>query len=251
MATTNPSASLQSARRQALLYVVLLFVVPWGVYLVLLGRQPDEPFSRWHGEVVWPAAHYLVHSQGGILLPILAQVFFGGIGGLLVGTMVAGLCRLLARVRVPDVGGPLSAAIFCVAPLWAFVAFKAVPERVTVIDREARTLEVRAFQLFLRYPEGVTTIAGDEVRALELTSHFVRRAGDRFLRLHALVGDAWIELAERTCDSGDAAACLAEGDDDLIRLAAWLGRPGAGIDANPERHRLILGRAPADAPVGP
>lgn len=231
-----------SARRQAILYVVVLFVLPWVVYLVLLGRQPDDPFARWHDAVAWPADHYLAHTQGGLFIPILAHVFVGGIGGLLIGAMIAGLFRLLARAGLPDVSGPASAAFFFLAPLWAFVLVKAVPETVTVIDREAKRLEVHRFHLFLRYPDGVTTIAGDELRALDLTTYWHKRSGDRFLRLHALVGDQWISLAERVCDSSDAEACLAEGDDDALRIAEWLGRPGGRIVATPERHRLVVPR---------
>ena len=51
--------------------------VGWVVYGLLLWRQPADPFVAWHGDVAWPAEHFLTHSQGGLLLPIFAHVMVG------------------------------------------------------------------------------------------------------------------------------------------------------------------------------
>lgn len=238
----NPSAS--NSTRQLALWMLLVFGGPWLIYALFLWRQPPDPFVAWHGDVAWPAQHFLAHSQGGLVLPIFAHLMVGTIGGLFVSVVVAGVLRLIVRLGAPnDFGGSIATVFLFIVPMWAFVFVKAVPQTVTVIDRDARKIEIHNFQLVLRYPTGVETIAENNLRAFDLSSHWSRRAGERFLRLHAHTRDGRVvELAERACDSADESKCLAEGDEDILRLAEWLGHPGGHIESNTKslRHGVSL-----------
>lgn len=236
--TTKPAAS-----RRGAITLALFFVGPWVVYAILLALQPADPFVAWHGQVAWPAEHFLTRSQGGLAMPIFAHVMVGLIGGAFVALAVTGVFRAIARISGRrNVGGSIVGAAFIIMPLWAFIVFKAVPETVTVIDRQAHRVEVHHFHPFLRYPTGVVTISGDDLRALDLTTSWTKRTGDRSLQLRALTADGTlVELAERTCDASDVVPCLSEGDADLVRLAEWLGHPGGHVVVLPGRHGLVVG----------
>lgn len=249
--TTTSIAPEERARdrRRTLLAFVLLYVAPWVLYAVLLARQPDDPFIAWHGDVAWPADHFLAQTQGGIFMPIFAHLMIGLIGGLVLVTLVAGVARLLARAIGRDLGGPAGALVLVLAPLWAFAFVKAVPERVTVIDPSARRLEVHVFRPFFFLPASARVIEGPEVVALRLDSRWYKRTGDRFLTLSALErsGESTL-LGERPCDSSDGDPCLREGHDDLLRLATWLGRPPRAIDttSRPGTHFIVLAADPPE-----
>ena len=237
------NAQANANRRRMLLALALLYVAPWTVYGILLRRQGADALDAWHGDTVWPAAHFLTHSQGGILMPIFGHVMIGLVGGLFVAMIAVGLCRLIAKLGLPDLGGPAGGAVLVLMPIWAFVFVKVVPERVTTVDEQARRLEVQPYHLWLRTPLERVTITGDQLRALDLGSRWVKRTGDRMLTMVALTRDGTlIELGERACDSSDEAACLREGDEDLVQLAAWLGHPGARVDteARPGHHLLVI-----------
>jgi hypothetical protein len=236
--------SERSSNRWIAIWILAQFVAPWAIYGALLWQQPTDPFAAWHRDVYWPAQNFLAHSQGGLVLPIFAHLMVGTVGGLFATVAVLAVLRLVVRLGVPRQLGETAAALFVVIlPMWAFVFVKAVPETVTVIDRGARRVEVHHFQLFLRFPTGVETIGGDDIRAFDLSSSWNKRAGERFLRLFAYTRDGKVlELAERACDSSDETQCFAEADADLLRLAEWLGHPSSQIVSNTKsiRHGIIL-----------
>lgn len=239
-----------SEGKHLLLALLLLYVAPWAIYALLLARQPADPFDAWHGLVAWPADHFLAETQGGLLMPIFGHLMIGLVGGLFLATLVAGLARLLAPLLGRDLGGPAGALVLVLAPLWAFAFMKAVPARVTVLDPDAPRLEVHTFQRFLLYPTGTRVLRGDQLAALYLDSYWHKRTGDRFLGLYALDrGGEAILLGERPCLVTDVDPCLAEGGDDLRRLAAWLGTPGAVVDTatRPGVHFIALA-APRPTP---
>ncbi len=224
---------------------LLLFASPWLLYAVALMLQPDDPFALWHGDTAWPARHFLVHSQGGLVTPIFGYVMIGGVGALFFGLILVAATQLVCRLlRVRDRSDVASRLAFVLMPAWAFVLLKAVPQTVTEIDPEAKALRVRHFHLLLRYPLGATELAGSELRALDLTSYFYKRHGTRYLQLFALTraGEV-LQLAERPCE-GDEAACLASGDADVLELGRWLGHPEPRLDATtrPGHHLVVLAR---------
>ena len=152
---------------------LLLFAAPWLLYGVALMLQPDDPFAAWHGDTVWPARHFLVHSQGGLVTPIFGYVMIGGVGGLFVGLVLVAATKLVCRLlRVRDRSDLASTLAFVLTPAWAFVLLKAVPQTVTEIDPESYTIdgdiegEVVDFTLTFRGVVAATT--EDQLFALTL-----------------------------------------------------------------------------------
>ncbi len=215
-----------------------IFVAPWVVYCGLLMVQPADRFDAWHGEVAWPAAHFLTESQGGILLPVFGHLMFGGVGALFVAMLFIAVARGLGKLMgLGDPSGVVVWVVLVLVPVWSFTTFKAVPQTVTEIDPDARTLTVRQFGALLRVPVGTTRIGGDELLGLELDSYLYRRNGTRYLEMFAWTREGSVKIGERAC-AWEEETCLGSGDADLVELAAWLGHPGAAVELRDGRHLL-------------
>jgi len=224
---------------------VLIFVVPWVVYALLLGLQRADRFDAWHNEVVWPAAHFMTDAQEGLVGPAFGHVMFGGLGGLVVATVLIaigrGLCKRLGR------GDPATTVLrvtMLLASLWSFTTFKAVPVTVTEIDPAGHSLTVRRFGTLLRVPAGTTRISGGELVALELGTYTEDRSDTRYLRIYAWTREGAVRLADRVCEDFAEQPCLQSGDADLVELAGWLGHEVTAIEAREGRHLLRMTAGP-------
>lgn len=238
------SAAAKGTARRGLFAFLLLFVAPWVVYALILAAQTGDELLLWRGDVAWPAAHYLTVSQGGLWLPAFAHLMFAGIGSIFVSMVIGGLVRLACRLlRTRDRSGPVFPAILIVMQIACFAFFKAVPETVTTIDREAHRLEVHRFGMFLRIPEERLVIEADEILALEVDSYWRKRDGTRYLYVHALTRTRdRVLLGKRPCELSDEDPCLASTDAELQTLAAWLGHAERPVDSTrwPGHHVVLL-----------
>ncbi len=229
-------------RRRIFVQLLLIFVLPWFLYALILAVQPVDPLGAWRGDVAWYADHYLTVSQGGLWLPALGHVMFGGIGGVLAAMATGGLVRLGCRLAgARDRSGPVFLLTMILALIWSFTFFKVVPETVTVIDVQARRLEIHDFGVFVRIPAQTRILTGHQIFALELSSITYNRNGARYLRLHALTrGREWVLIGKRPCEVSDEQACLAAADPELLQLARWLGHGDRPLDTTrPGRHIVL------------
>ena len=229
-------------RRRILVQLLLIFVAPWILYALVLALQTADPLVAWRGDVAWFADHYLTVSQGGLWLPAFGHLMFGGIGGVLAAMATGGLARLACRLAgTRDRSGPVFLLTMILALIWSFSFFKVVPETVTVIDVQARRLEIHDFGVFVRVPVATRILTGHQIVALELSSTWYVRNGTRYLRLHALTrGREWLLLGKRPCEVSDELACLAAADPELLQLARWLGHGDRPLDTTrPGRHLVI------------
>lgn len=236
------AARKAAPRRRLLVQLLLIFVAPWILYALILAVQPVDALVAWRGDVAWFADHYLTVSQGGLWLPAFGHLMFGGIGGVMAAMAIGGLVRLGCRLAgARDRSGPVFLLTMILALLWSFSFFKVVPETVTVIDVDARRLEIHDFGVFVRIPVATRILTGHQILALELSSTQYTRHGTRYLRLHALTrGREWVLLGKRPCDVSDETACLAAADPELRQLARWLGLGDRPLDTTrPGRHLVI------------
>lgn len=222
--------------------LLLLFVAPWLLYAAILAVMPGDAVVAWRGDVAWPAEHYLTVSQGGLWMPALGHLMFGGIGGMLAAVAIGGLVRLGCHLfGARDRSGPVFLPIMILAMLWSFSFFKVVPRTVTVIDLEARRLAVHEFGVFVRVPLETRELTGEQILALELNSVWRERNGTRYLRLYALVrGGEWVEIGKRPCEVSDEQECLAGADPELLQLARWLGHGDRPLDTTRSGRHLVI-----------
>jgi hypothetical protein len=240
--TPDPAAS--PADRRWWLSLVLLYLLPWLVYAVLLALQPIDDLAAWHNDVAWPAERYLTIARPGLLLPILGQWLLGGVGGLLLAALLRALASSLCRLlRARDLGPPLARLILVLAPLWAFLHFKALPATVTVFAR-GDELDVHRFSPWTALPQPRLTLRGHQLRALGSFT-LSDRHDNLYLLLYARTRDgALVELGQRACLEPEPGPCLRGGDEALTTLARWLEFPASGPpDAGVRSGHHLLRRA--------
>lgn len=209
----------------------LAFVVVWLAYRMLLGTRADDAYGPYHNDVFWPADAYLASADAGVLLPIFGHVMITLVGGAFLLLAIGGICRLIRR---PAIAATLAPFVLGVLFCYSFLFVRAIPDQITVIDREARELRVRTFGRLTQLPDSVRTIAGRDVKTLAAK---VGTSGSHspttVVRIYAMVAEReLVYLGMRECP-GSKTECAAVADALIAALASDLGRtlgdPQAGL----------------------
>lgn len=227
--TELPRARLVGRRTS--ISIPAAFILVWVAYLVLLGTRSDDVYGAYHNDVFWPAGSYLASAEPGIALPIFAHAMVTLVGGLFLLMAIAGIARLLRR---PNIAPTIAPFVFVALFVYAFLFVRAIPDQVTVIDRDARELHVRSFGHVTQWPSSSRVLAGSELAVLgaKVGTYGSRSDATVVVRIYALLPDREIlYLGMRACE-GPKATCASEADAVIRALATDLGRTLGAVETN-------------------
>jgi hypothetical protein len=241
--TELPRATLVGRRTS--ISIPAAFILVWVAYVVLLGTRSDDVYGAYHNDVFWPADTYLASADPGIALPIFAHVMITLVGGLFLLLAVAGVCRLLRRPSVSATVAPfVLVALFC----YSFLFVRAIPDQITVVDRDARELRVRTFGRLSQLPGSARVISGREITVLGAKVGTSGSRGDatNVVRIFASLPDReLVYLGMRACPATKT-ECASAADSVIAALAVDLGRTlgTAAVGADGTTRAFPLNAAP-------
>jgi hypothetical protein len=197
-------------------------------YGIALATRPDDALAPFRNSTFWPAREYVTVAQDGLALPIFGHLMITIVGGTFLGAALVGLLVLVKKLGGPDLSRYVGLKFYAFLFVYSFLVVRAMPGRVTTIDPEAKTLEIRAFAPFTFIPGYHEVIRGADLTTmgLKIGQYHPRKDSDIVVRLYVSRREGEVILIGlRVCPSAsDKPGCLAAGEEGAAFLAKQLGR---------------------------